>query len=107
MYVCTRVRRYTYVHTSNLEASIIYAHSAAYSHFVAVRRVWPNSSASIFNPFEFDRIRKSRQLLRPNVKSIDDDYIGRYRINVVMRDQLVQASYISVYILETRLKLSV
>lgn len=93
-----RVRQCTYVHTSNLEASIIYAHSAAYSHFVAVRRVWPNSSAGIFNPFEFDRIRKSRQLLRPNVKPIDDDgYIRRYRINVVTRDRSLRKRAISVY----------
>lgn len=74
---CVDVYMRVYVHTSNLEASIIYAHSAAYSHFVAVRRVWPNSSAGTFNPFEFDRIRKSRQLLGPNVKSIDNDYTRR------------------------------
>lgn len=75
-----------YTHASNLEASIIYAHSAAYSHFVAVRRVWPNSRtprylqpySSPFQPSfpsppsEFNRIRKSRQLTT-ECRS-DDDY---------------------------------
>lgn len=100
-----RARLYTYVyahvrvctHASNLEAPIIYAHSAAYSHFVAVRRVWPNSNAeapstlallpptsSSFPPYEFDRIRKSRQLTIEC--RYDNDYRMYYRINVLARD---------------------